>query len=123
MGHHALVFGASGILGWSIVDQILKNYPAKDVFSKVTALSNRPLSHENSLWPSPGPGTPELRIVDGIDLTKGTIEEMKDVLRERVPGIQDVTHIYYFGSGRLFVNLRRITLHPYPEQCRADEPY
>lgn len=98
MGHHALVFGASGILGWSIVDQILKNYPASGVFSKVTALSNRPLSKENSLWPKKGPETPELRIVDGIDLTKGTIDEMKDVLQERVPDIQDVTHIYYFGT-------------------------
>lgn len=98
MGHHALVFGASGILGWSIVDQVLKNYPASGVFTKVTALSNRTLGNENSFWPKTGPDTPQLRIVDGIDLTKGTADEMKDVLRERVPDIQDVTHIYYFGS-------------------------
>lgn len=109
MGHHALVFGASGILGWSVVDQIVKNYPAAGVFSKVTALSNRPLSNENSFWPETGPNTPELRIVDGIDLTKGTVDDMKEVLRERVPDIQDVTHIYYFGTSLALifsVNLR-----------------
>ncbi|KAK6202226.1 hypothetical protein LQW54_008938 [Pestalotiopsis sp. IQ-011] len=71
--HHALVFGASGILGWSVVDQILKNYPEEGVFRKVTALSNRPLSAENAFWPVAEPGTPALQIVDGIDLTSGTI--------------------------------------------------
>lgn len=97
MGHHALVFGASGILGWGIVDQILKNYPAKSKFSKVTALSNRPLSRSSSLWPAASPHTPDLQIIDGIDLTKGTLDEMKVVLETRVPDIKDVTHIYYFG--------------------------
>ena len=42
--NHALVFGASGISGWAIVNQILSDYPAKGVFSAVTALTNRPLT-------------------------------------------------------------------------------
>ncbi|ETS81730.1 hypothetical protein PFICI_06732 [Pestalotiopsis fici W106-1] len=95
--HHALVFGASGILGWSVVNQILKNYPERGVFHKVTALSNRPLSEENAFWPLSGPGKPVLSIVDGIDLTLGTMDHMKETLRLRVPDIGSVTHIYYFA--------------------------
>lgn len=95
--HHALVFGASGILGWSVVDQILKNYPEEGVFRKVTALSNRPLSVENAFWPAAGPGTPALQIVDGIDLTSGTVDQVRETLQRRVPDIDTVTHIYYFG--------------------------
>lgn len=97
-GHHALVFGASGILGWSIVDQILKHYPEKGVFSKVTALSNRPLSEDTAFWPKAGPGIPELRIVDGVDLSKGSVEDVQRILATRVPDIAEVTHIYYFGE-------------------------
>lgn len=95
--HHALVFGASGILGWSVVDQILKNYPEEGVFRKVTALSNRPLSVENAFWPAAGPETPALQIVDGIDLTSGTVDQVRETLQRRVPDIDTVTHIYYFG--------------------------
>ncbi|ORY60048.1 uncharacterized protein BCR38DRAFT_398122 [Pseudomassariella vexata] len=51
MGHHALVFGASGILGWAVFDQILNNHFKKGIFSKATALSNRPLSKKNVVWP------------------------------------------------------------------------
>ncbi|KAI0161796.1 hypothetical protein GGR52DRAFT_561154 [Hypoxylon sp. FL1284] len=97
MAHHALVFGASGILGWSIVDQILKNYPDKGVFHKVTALSNRPLNAENAFWPDGGAGRPALQIVDGIDLTTGTVDEMTETLRSRIPDIDSVTHIYFFA--------------------------
>lgn len=95
--HHALVFGASGILGWSVVDQILKNYPEKGVFGKVTALCNRPLSEEDAFWPASGPERPPLQIVDGVDLTSGTVDQVKETLRRRIPDIDSVTHIYYFG--------------------------
>lgn len=98
MAHHALVFGASGILGWSIVDQILKNYPETGSFSKVTALSNRPLSEKDAFWPVGGSGNPTLQIVDGIDLTSGTMEEMREKLQSRISDIETVTHIYYFGT-------------------------
>ncbi|KAI1853649.1 hypothetical protein JX266_001633 [Neoarthrinium moseri] len=97
MAHHALVFGASGILGWSVVDQILKNYPEKGTFTKVTALCNRPLREENAFWPVGGPGKPSLQIVDGIDLTSGTMAEVRETLKSRIPDIESVTHIYYFA--------------------------
>jgi nucleoside-diphosphate-sugar epimerase len=98
MPHHALVFGASGILGWAIVNEILNNYPNAGTYYKVTALTNRPLSRQDALWPESAPGMPELNIVSGIDLTKGTVEEVKKVMKERVPGIETVTHVFYFGK-------------------------
>lgn len=98
MGHHALVFGASGILGWAIVNEILNNYPKKGTYSKVTALTNRPLAREEALWPIPGGERPELNIVSGIDLTQGTMEDVRDKLQERVPDIDSVTQVHYFGK-------------------------
>ncbi|KAI0013577.1 hypothetical protein F4779DRAFT_342965 [Xylariaceae sp. FL0662B] len=97
MGHHALVFGASGILGWAVVNQILENYPKQGVFSKVTALANRPLTRETAFWPSPGPDVPALHLVDGIDLTKGTPDDLKEVFKQRIPDVETVTHVYYFA--------------------------
>lgn len=103
MGHqeHALVFGASGILGWAVVNEILDNYPAKGTYSKVTALTNRPLSKEDSLWPDNDGKRPELSIVTGIDLTKGSLEDVKTTLQQRVPDIDSVTHVYYFGTSSI----------------------
>lgn len=98
MGHHALVFGASGILGWAIVNEILNNYPEKGTYSKVTALTNRPLTREEALWPTPGGDRPELSIVSGIDLTQGTMEDVKDRLKDRVPDVDTVTQVHYFGE-------------------------
>jgi len=104
MAHHALVFGASGILGWAIVNEILSNYPNQGTYSKITALTNRSLSREDALWPAAAPGMPELDIVSGIDLTKGTVEEVKEVMMERVPSIGTVTHVFYFGKNLPIVN-------------------
>jgi hypothetical protein len=98
MGHHALVFGASGILGWAIVNEILNNYPDNGVYSKVTALTNRPLTREEAIWPAPGGRRPELNVVSGIDLTQGTMEEVREKLKERVPDIGTVTQVHYFGK-------------------------
>jgi hypothetical protein len=98
MEKHALVFGASGILGWGVVDQILKGYPRRGAFSKVTALSHRPLDEKTSLWPAPETGVPRLHITDGIDLTQGTPESVADVLRTQIPSVDTVTHVYFFGK-------------------------
>lgn len=97
MGHHALVFGASGILGWAIVNEILNNYPEKGTYSKVTALTNRPLTREDAIWPEADGQRPELNLVSGIDLTKGTADDVKAVLKEKVPDIETVTQVHYFG--------------------------
>ena len=97
--NHALVFGASGLAGWAVVDQLLDNYPAEGTFSKVTALVNRPLSLASSHWPSPSPSRPSLDLVSGVNLlADGTIEELSETLKEKVQDIANVTHAFYFGT-------------------------
>jgi hypothetical protein len=86
--NHALVFGASGIGGWAIVNQILSDYPAKGVFSVVTALTNRPLPAEYAQWPK----DPRL------DLIKGSQEDLALSMKEKIKGIENVTQVYFFGE-------------------------
>lgn len=89
---HALVFGASGLAGWGVVDQLLSNYPFEGTFSKVTALANRPLNVEDSYWPSPS--LPKLNLVSGINLTS---EGFAHEFASKVEDLGSVTHVFYFG--------------------------
>lgn len=98
MANHALVFGASGILGWAVVNELLNNYPAKGTYSKVTALTNRPLTLEGALWPKSDEDSPKLEIISGIDLTQGTTEEVKEIFKSKISSIETVTHVFYFGE-------------------------
>lgn len=98
MAHHAVVFGASGILGWAVVNEILLNYPTKGTYSKVSALTNRPLSIKNSLWPEPAEDVPKLSVISGIDLTKYTFEQLTEILKSKINDISTVTHVFYFGT-------------------------
>jgi hypothetical protein len=93
MSKTALVFGASGVSGWSFVNEMLNDYPDKGLWAKVHALTNRPLTQEASAWPA----DPRLNIVSGIDLLAGTQEELEDTIRSKVTGIEKVTHVYYLG--------------------------
>lgn len=93
MSKSALVFGASGVTGWSFVNEILNDYPKKDIWGKVHALTNRPLSQKQSQWPE----DPRLNIVSGIDLLKGTQEELEAAMKEKIRGVEDVTHVYYLA--------------------------
>ncbi|KAJ5248909.1 hypothetical protein N7468_000360 [Penicillium chermesinum] len=92
--NHAIVYGASGIIGWALVDQLLKHYPAPGTFSKVTAITNRPLDLSKSFWPEKRPTGPELELVSGINLSSDGVS-LADILRERVKDIENVTHVYY----------------------------
>lgn len=92
-GNHALIFGASGITGWAIVNQILNGYPDTSSFSKVTAMTNRPLSQELSQWPK----SDKLNIVSGLDLLKGSQEDLETALKSRVDGVNTVSHVYFFA--------------------------
>jgi len=96
-GYHALVFGASGLAGWGVVDQLLENYPTEGTFAKVTALVNRPLSVASSYWPSPSHTRPKLSLVSGVNLTEGAVEEFSALLQRNVEDIASVTHVFYFG--------------------------
>jgi hypothetical protein len=97
MSKTALVFGASGVSGWSFVHEMLNDYTEKGVWAKVHALTNRPLTQEASTWPA----NPRLNIVSGIDLLAGTQEELEDTMRSKVTGIEKVTHVYYLGMSEM----------------------
>jgi nucleoside-diphosphate-sugar epimerase len=95
--YHALVIGSSGIIGWSVVNQLLAPYPSPSPFRKVTALVNRPLRLEDSFWPEKAPGGPELALASGVDLLCGD-DEVERGLREKVDDVESVSHVYYFGE-------------------------
>src|ERR1700760_5197386 len=92
--NHALIFGASGITGWAIANLLLSSdFPEAQSFSRVTALTNRPLKLEETLWPANDKlqmGTVNLMHDDGQD---GVEKELG-----KLEGIEGVTHVYFFGK-------------------------
>lgn len=94
---HALVVGASGLIGWSVVNQLLQPYPSANSFTKVTALVNRPLESKKSFWPKRTPGAPELELLSGVDL-QCEDGEFEDTVKERIKDVGSITHVYYFGK-------------------------
>ncbi|CAK4031927.1 Hypothetical predicted protein [Lecanosticta acicola] len=86
--NHALIFGATGIQGWAVTNQLLNNYPTPNSFAKITALTNRPIDSTTTLWPS----SPRLQPISGLDLLSPTL---KLGLQARVPSIETVTHVFY----------------------------
>jgi hypothetical protein len=93
-GNHALIFGASGISGWAITNQLLKGYPTPESFSQVTALTNRPLSAEATLWPQ----SEKLQMHSGIDLNTDKGQQgLEQELKSKIKGIENVSHVFFFG--------------------------
>ncbi|TVY40125.1 Short chain dehydrogenase, partial [Lachnellula occidentalis] len=92
MSKSALVFGASGVSGWAFVNEMLHDYPKIGTWEKVHALTNRPLKHSDSLWLDDD----RLNIVSGIDLLKGSQEDVEAALRS-IDGIKNVTHVFYLA--------------------------
>jgi NAD(P)-dependent dehydrogenase (short-subunit alcohol dehydrogenase family) len=106
--NHAIVFGASGLIGWALVDQLLSPYPHAGSFSKVTAATNRPLNLSESHWPEPDSHRPDLQLVSGVDLRHGDAAALAECLKREVKDIESVTHIYYLGMA-LFPLQRSLT--------------
>jgi nucleoside-diphosphate-sugar epimerase len=94
---HALVIGASGIIGWSVVNQLLQPYPSPSPFHKVTALVNRPLKLVDSFWPSSAPDRPKLVLASGVNLLCEDAEFEK-LLKEKVDDVTSISHVFYFGK-------------------------
>ncbi|KAI9925587.1 hypothetical protein ASPWEDRAFT_52225 [Aspergillus wentii DTO 134E9] len=88
-GRHALIFGASGISGWSLMKQCL-SYPTPSTFARITGLSNRPVDKKNLFLPDDA----RLNIVSGIDLTAST-ETVVTELRKKVPSVEDVDVVFF----------------------------
>ena len=93
MGKRALVFGASGVTGWSFVNEILNDYPKKGIWDGVVAMTNRPLKQQDSFWPAGS----RLQIFSGVDLL-GSQEGIEKALKEKVEDVDKITHVYYLGK-------------------------
>lgn len=94
---HSLVLGASGVSGWAVVHQAL-SYPTPTTFEKITGMTNRPMTKEKALLPA---NEDRVRLVSGIDFTR-PIDEVKDLLKEKVTDIDTVTHVIYTGKLRFW---------------------
>lgn len=95
---HAVVIGASGLIGWGVVNELLaQGSIAAGVFDRVTALVNRPISRDHMLWPDKHPDQPELLMVDGVNLMDDE-EKITGMLTDRIPDADTITHVYYFGE-------------------------
>src|ERR1700743_772564 len=92
MGKRALVFGASGVTGWSFVNEFLNDYPKQGIWDGVVAMTNRPLKQEDSLWPAGS----RLTIVSGVDLLASE-QDIEKALKEKVKDIDKITHVYYLA--------------------------
>ncbi|KAK2598794.1 hypothetical protein N8I77_012181 [Diaporthe amygdali] len=87
---HLLVLGASGVSGWAAMHQAT-TYPTPTTFEKITGTTNRPVTKEQALLPA---DESRVSLISGIDFTK-PVEEVKTLLRERIPDIDTVTHVIY----------------------------
>jgi len=96
-GNHALIFGATGIQGWAVTNELLEGYPSSDSFERVTALTNRPPT-EKMLWAE----SSKFQVISGINLlNKGGQEALEHQIKDRVPHIDNVTHVFFFGTLRV----------------------
>lgn len=86
---HALVFGTSGISGWSILNQAL-TYPTPTTFSHITGLTNRPLALEDASLPS----DPRLQLASGVNLT-GSVSSVVSSLKAKVKHVESTTHVFF----------------------------
>ena len=86
---HALVFGTSGISGWSILNRAL-SYPTPTTFDQITGLTNRPLSIEDAGLPSDA----RLQLANGIDLI-GSVESVVSSLKGKVKNVDTTTHVFF----------------------------
>jgi len=99
--YRALIFGASGITGWAIVNAAVQ-YPSPNTFEQITGLTNRPLKAEDAHFPQ----DPRIVLHSGFDLSKA------DKIVNQLSQIQDVekvTHVYfaaYTAHGSSYADLK-----------------
>lgn len=104
---HAIVYGASGLIGWALVNELLSSYPQRGTFSNVTAVTNRPLDLDKSHWPKEASSRPTLQLVSGINLQSGDGASLAASLQDSVKDLDTVTHIFYLGG---HPNCRKLAL-------------
>lgn len=72
------------------------SYPTPTTFEKITAMTNRPVTKEKALLPA---NEHRIRLVTGIDFTR-PVDEVKNLLKDKVADIDTVTHVIYTGKLR-----------------------
>lgn len=96
--NHAVVIGASGLIGWGVVNELLsQDSIAPDTFARVTAIVNRPINQNETFWPHEHPGQPELLMVDGVNLMDDE-QKVTAKLKDKIPDASTITHVFYFGT-------------------------
>lgn len=88
----ALVLGATGISGWALVKNAL-SYPTQSTFQRVIGLMHRPRTLEETGLPN----DPRLELYSGVDL-QDHLDNVVARLKEKIPRIEQVTHVYYLGK-------------------------
>ncbi|KAF2146173.1 uncharacterized protein K452DRAFT_263800 [Aplosporella prunicola CBS 121167] len=86
---HALILGASGISGWSLLNQT-RIYPTSTTFVRITGTTNRPFTLEQAHITQ----DPRMQIASGIDFTK-SVEEVARLLKEKIPDVDTVSHVFF----------------------------
>ncbi|KAI4594920.1 hypothetical protein KJ359_007443 [Pestalotiopsis sp. 9143b] len=86
---HALIFGASGISGWSLFNQA-RSYPTTTSFARITGTTNRPLSLEQAQLPEDD----RVQLVHGIDLTQ-SVDTVVRSLKDNISDVDTVTHVFF----------------------------
>ncbi|GKT65446.1 sirQ protein [Colletotrichum tofieldiae] len=86
---HALILGASGISGWSLLNQAC-SHPTPTTFKRITGTTNRPLTLEQAQLPADD----RLHIASGIDFTK-SVDEVALSLKQRIPDADSISHVFY----------------------------
>lgn len=99
---HALILGASGISGWSLLNQA-RTYPTPTTFARITGTTNRPLTLEQARLPA---DDSRLTLVSGIDFTRA-VDEVAAALRDKVPDVETVSHVFY--TGNVFKQQKKLT--------------
>lgn len=95
--NHAVVIGASGLIGWGVVDELLsQDSLAPGIFGRVTTIVNRPIKGDDTFWPDQHPSQPKLLMVDGVNLMDE--EKVIATLRDKIPDAETITHVFYFGA-------------------------
>lgn len=89
---HALIIGASGISGWSLLNQA-RTYPTPTTFSRVTGLTNRPLSLKQARLPE----DERFQLVSGVNLLD-PVDQIVAKLKKEVKDVETVSHVFYMGE-------------------------
>ncbi|GFN18552.1 SDR family oxidoreductase [Aspergillus tubingensis] len=106
--NHAIVYGASGLIGWALINQLLSPYPAAGTFQKVTAVTNRPLDASGTYWPEADLNRPQLQLASGVDLRSWDRVRLVKWLREVVENSEGVTHVYYLAFAAMDDDLEEV---------------